>query len=423
MANRANKPKDVVFSKIYINLLNELVFHSLLIQLLIVGAYFAIKHVAYSEFRGQLRATYDELVLDTQQGALLLQKSNLMAQSEDRIDLLHLHTNLINASLLSDLAPTSAPIMSLTSGGRLADLGFYVDQQPDASFASLSTDAQERMLVFAAVLGQTKTNFAATGDGAWIKAVALSMTIEDQYVTVIKVVGERSVDLSALFQYVNICSQNKVCLDDCSVAEKIRFSCIASLKGASFSPLRLSDDEDDNKNMFVYTTDAPEEIKVTFFFLIDPKTSKETLKSPFIQAVILNNASKSDGTSVPVVQFLGFKKLEDTSQYLLDPFNSNHTTVISTWLKNHNGTNAEIIKNNENWLETPFSSASMWGHQVFGMTQLAEKVFKNLSYQTEEEALSTDFIEHLIMIALFTLNFLSILGWVFLTEISEKYNH
>lgn len=410
MVNRAKSPKDVVFSKIYINLLNELVFRSLLIQLLIVGAYFTMLQVVYSEFRSELRNTYDDLVSDTMLGALSIQKSNLMTQLEDKIDLLSLHSHLFNDTLLNEPSPIAADMVSLSSGVSFSTFAFYIDQQPTVEYAALGSDEQEALQTLAASLVELNDNLVNTEDDEWVVAVAVSADLDGQYYTVMKTVSGRSVDLSSIFSYAQACKDNKLCIADCGASGTFQFSCLNDIKGAHFSPLRLSNDQDDNSQTFAYSVPTEQDTMLTFFFISSSDSFKDSLITPGIQAAIFNNATNEKSVSSPVVQYLGLNKKNGTSEYTMDPLNTNHSNVMSTWFVDLNETSMRMQKTKETNIELPFSSSSLWGHQVFGSLQLIDKYFKNLSYQTEEDALSTDFIENLILMSIFILNFLTLLG-------------
>lgn len=410
MVNRADKPKDVVFSKIYINVFNELVFRSLLIQLLIIGACFSIRHIVFGDFRDKISKAYDHYVIDAKTGVLNAQKVNLMINFEDQIDVLHFHANLLNMTT-SGLTPSDlADIPSISSGGLLKDSGFYIDGLRETDYSSLETDIQDTIKTMDSLLSTAFSSIEVTNDTSWIKAISVSSRVNQEYVTVLKSNGKEQVDLASIFSYASSCFDNSLCLANCMQNDGFSFECLNKLTGPHFSPLKLSGASEDNGRTFVYSTNIGQSYNVAFFIVTDSASSRELLKSSSIQAVLFNNASSEAGVSSSVLQMMGLRKKEAFSLYSLDAENTNHFNTLTSWLKTFNDSSAEFNLKNQTWVSATFSQPSLWGFNIFGSLQVPERAFKFLKYHTKQDALAIDSLENLLLILVFTGNFIVILG-------------
>jgi hypothetical protein len=423
MENESKKKfKDVVYTKLYMNLLNELVLRSLLIQMLIVGAYFVLRHIVYSEFRIAFRDTYDDLVYDTKQASLNIQSLNFLILLEDRIDLLAFHSNLINTTFQAGLTFDGDSIPSISSGGILAGNAFHIDSQPNADYKSLDVDSKTEVDKLAAVLDETGSTLKTAGEASWVKAVSLSATVNGRYITVLKAVGDAKIDLSSIFKLASTCSDNNICVANCIVDSQFQFSCLSKIRGPNFSPLTLFSTEDDNSKAFVHSFDVAENRRVSFYFLADSDRARETLKCNGIQAAIFNSATPASQNAQPSLYFLGMKRKSAISEYKISPENTNHTSTLTQMFKSLNSTTVLFNQENDTWSSVNFLNSSMWGHQVFGSLQVAEGSFKYFSYQTERAALQSESIENLVLISTFMINFIGVLGWDLLTQVFEKYH-
>jgi hypothetical protein len=426
--------KEVLASRIYFFVINELFIKAVLIQIILVFCYLTLWFKTDINVNEQIRKVFSDVVVKTQQTALRVQELNAIDATNECFDYLE-HQKLLFSMALefsqSDvLSASNFKYITDLDGEPLDQLGYYVEGQSKKAFADLTSEVQTAILASGGLLSSVTTGIDNVIEAdkilayALIKQITLSGTGNPtSLLTVFKYTTLSRASPTDIFSKTVNCINAGTCQNSClDSGSNFLFECLTENEGLQISPLNLiSPSLTQTDTAIYYSSKLQDGLTLLIFSTKITEDVKSLITIPGSKAAIFTESRSTQyGISTPQLHFTGIAKAKSKSVLRMGLDESDVKSSIDYAFAV--GRDKRVTFKDAREEDTIYSrKVNMWGFEMQSMVQEPLEAYEYSEDQVRTQIVSQLSMEIAIMMVIFALNLYMIHTFIY-TLISSVLN-